>query len=85
MTFFHRPVGLVELLILYARVQFYMPQASDYHLISKTDNTLKYQADPGEILAGLSSGANIIHKNTKLILGRSRQDYILITNPNKPI
>jgi hypothetical protein len=32
---FHRPVGLVELLILYARVQFYMPQASDYCLISK--------------------------------------------------
>jgi hypothetical protein len=27
--FFHRPVGLVELLILYARVQFYTPQASD--------------------------------------------------------
>jgi hypothetical protein len=34
--FFHRPVGLVELLILYARVQFYTPQASDYRLISKT-------------------------------------------------
>ena len=33
---FHRPVGLVELLILYARVQFYMHRASDYHLISKT-------------------------------------------------
>jgi hypothetical protein len=26
----------VELLILYARVQFYTPQASDYRLISKT-------------------------------------------------
>jgi hypothetical protein len=26
MTFFHRPVGLVELLILYARVQFYTPR-----------------------------------------------------------
>ena len=37
MTFFHTPVGLVELLILYACVQFYMPRASDYHLISKTD------------------------------------------------
>ena len=36
MTFFHRPVGLVELLILYARVQFYTPRASDYLLISKT-------------------------------------------------
>ena len=36
MTFFHRPVGLVELLILYARVQFYTPRASDYRLISKT-------------------------------------------------
>ena len=35
--FFHRPVGLVELLILYARVQFYTPQASEYRLISKTD------------------------------------------------
>jgi hypothetical protein len=35
MTFFHRPVGLVELLILYARVQFYTPRASDYRLISK--------------------------------------------------
>ena len=34
--FFHGPVGLVELLILYARVQFYTPQASDYRLISKT-------------------------------------------------
>ena len=34
--FFHRPVGLVELLILYARVQFYTPRASDYRLISKT-------------------------------------------------
>jgi hypothetical protein len=34
--FFHRPVGLVELLILYARVQFYTPQASDYRLNSKT-------------------------------------------------
>ena len=34
--FFHRPVGLVELLILYVRVQFYTPQASDYRLISKT-------------------------------------------------
>jgi hypothetical protein len=38
MTFFHRPVGLVELLILYARVQFYTPRASDYRLISKTAN-----------------------------------------------
>ena len=37
MTFFHRPVGLVELLILYARVQFYTPRASDYRLISKTE------------------------------------------------
>ena len=36
--FFHRPVGLVELLILYARVQFYTPRASDYRLISKTVN-----------------------------------------------
>ena len=35
--FFHRSVRLVELLILYARVQFYMPQASDYRLISKTE------------------------------------------------
>ena len=34
--FVHRPVGLVELLILYARVQFYTPRASDYRLISKT-------------------------------------------------
>jgi hypothetical protein len=38
-------------------------------------NTLKYQTDPGEIPAGLSSEVNIIHKNTKLILGRSWQDY----------
>ena len=30
---FHRPVGLVELLILYACVQLYTPQASDYRLI----------------------------------------------------
>ena len=37
--FVHRPVGLVELLISYARVQFYTPQASDYRLISKTANT----------------------------------------------
>jgi hypothetical protein len=42
------------------------------------------EADPGEIPAGLSSGVNIIHKNTKLILGRSQQDYILITNQDKP-
>ena len=34
--FFHRPVGFVELLILYACVQFYTPRASDYRLISKT-------------------------------------------------
>jgi hypothetical protein len=34
--FVHRSVGLVELLILYARVQFYTPRASDYRLISKT-------------------------------------------------
>ena len=34
--FFHRPVGFVELLILYARVPFYTPRASDYRLISKT-------------------------------------------------
>ena len=34
--FFHWPVGLVELLILYASVQFYTPQALDYRLISKT-------------------------------------------------
>jgi hypothetical protein len=34
--FFHRPVGLVELLILYAHVQFYTPRVSDYRLISKT-------------------------------------------------
>ena len=40
MTFFHRPVGLVELLILYARVQFYTLQASDYRLISKTGSGL---------------------------------------------
>ena len=37
MTFFHRPVRLVELLILYACVQFYTPQASDYRLNSKTE------------------------------------------------
>ena len=37
--FFHRPVGLEELLILYARVQFSTPQVSDYRLISKTANT----------------------------------------------
>ena len=35
--FVHRPIGLVELLIVYARVQFYTPRASDYRLISKTD------------------------------------------------
>jgi hypothetical protein len=40
MTIFHRPVGLVELLILYARVQFYTPRASDYRLISKTDEVV---------------------------------------------
>ena len=34
--FFHRPIGLVELLILYACVQFYTHQASDYRLSSKT-------------------------------------------------
>jgi hypothetical protein len=34
--FFHRPVGLVELLILYAQVQIY---TSDYRLISKTVKT----------------------------------------------
>ena len=34
--FFHRPVGLVELLILYACVQIY---TSDYRLISKTVKT----------------------------------------------
>ena len=34
--FVHRPVGLVELLISYARVQFYTPRASDYRLISNT-------------------------------------------------
>jgi hypothetical protein len=34
--FFHRPVGLVELLILYARAQFYTPRTSDYRLNSKT-------------------------------------------------
>ena len=38
--FFHRPVRLVELLILYARVQFYTPRASDYRLISKTAERL---------------------------------------------
>ena len=43
MTFFHKPVGLVELLILYARVQFYTPPASDYRLISKTTG---YQSTP---------------------------------------
>ena len=37
MIFFPRHVGLVELLILYACVQFYTHQASDYHLISQTD------------------------------------------------
>jgi hypothetical protein len=35
---FHRPIGLVELLIWYARVQFYTHQASDYHLSSKTSH-----------------------------------------------
>ena len=40
MTFSHMPVGLVELLILYARVQFYTPRASDYRLISKTVFTI---------------------------------------------
>ena len=34
--FFHRPIGLVELFILYARVQFYTHQPLDYRLISKT-------------------------------------------------
>jgi hypothetical protein len=37
MIFFPRHVGLVELLILYACVQFYTHQASDYRLISQTD------------------------------------------------
>jgi hypothetical protein len=36
MTFFHTPIRLVELLILYACVQFYTHQASDYRLISQT-------------------------------------------------
>jgi hypothetical protein len=31
---FYKPVVLVELLILYACVQFYMHRASDYRLIS---------------------------------------------------
>jgi hypothetical protein len=36
------PVGLVELLILYARVQFYTPRALDYRLISKTAYDIFY-------------------------------------------
>jgi hypothetical protein len=36
MTFFHRLVELVELLILYACVQFDTHWASDYRLISQT-------------------------------------------------
>ena len=40
--FFHRPVGLVELLILYARVQFCTHQASDYRLSSKTEGICCY-------------------------------------------
>ena len=38
MIFFPRYGGLVELLILYARVQFYTHQASDYRLISQTES-----------------------------------------------
>jgi hypothetical protein len=39
--FFLRPVRLVELLILYARVQFYKIRASDYRLISKIPSQCK--------------------------------------------
>jgi hypothetical protein len=39
--FVHKPVRLVELLILYACVQFYTPLASDYRLISKTERLVK--------------------------------------------
>jgi hypothetical protein len=42
------PVRLVELLILYARVQFYTPRASDYRLFSKTNNIniIRYVRNP---------------------------------------
>ena len=36
MTFFYRPVELVELLILYASVQFNLHQALEYRLITQT-------------------------------------------------
>jgi hypothetical protein len=36
-------MGLVELLILYARVQFYMHRALDYRLISQTVFSEKYK------------------------------------------
>jgi len=38
--FFHRPVGLLKLLILYACVKYYMPRATDYRLISQTCNAV---------------------------------------------
>ena len=44
--FFHRLVGLVELLILYACVQFYTHRASDFRLSSKTDERLCYVSKP---------------------------------------
>jgi hypothetical protein len=50
MTFVHRPVGLVELLILYARVQFYTPRASDYRLISKTGSLVGLHAVTSSII-----------------------------------
>ena len=58
--FFHRPVGLLELLILYTCVQFYMPRASDYRLISETaDNSLilEYSRQWG-------SQNNVLYKKT---------------------
>ena len=53
MTFFHRPVGLVELLIVYARVQFYTPRASDYRLISKTASRAVIIAYVGKVLSSM--------------------------------
>ena len=57
--FFHRPVGLVELLILYARVQFCTHQDSNYRLSLKTEGICCYIHKTSSVFLSFIYQANV--------------------------
>ena len=86
--FFHRPVGLVELLILYARVQFYTPRASDYRLISKTVylQNLLYRQNEVQVIRPLLSMTSQLLSSRSLTISvwPLRQAYCIDVCSRRP-